>query len=425
MSRSHIAQLHSTPSTPTTPSNPFTSSHPRDSGVNAIGNLLSAPYDTDDELDSDAETLSSPAVRMRQPVARAGPAVHAAQGWGVDAKVRSYEGEVAGGPQYAYGADAGQGRQSQESGVLRPPTVVEFPEPTLQPNQGHGYGGGGGGIQPTNGLGLSHGSPPRAPVRSNSGPGYQQGGGYEGNGGYGGQQRPSPQRSVTAPLQPARYPPQNPHQHSPQQSPYGQQRPHPTITTALQPPPSILLPPPSSPISPLLAAPPAPHFSPLASPSSPAGSPSPRGSPGSPFRGPTQPAHSRASSASESIRGFDAMAEKKAFFREGQDELMVPFSPRRREPKPSGLRQGTRASGMDFWKRFSVSVRLDEVEKQKGPSSDWLSKAQGERGNIRKIIFAVLLLIILMVAGIVAGVLIHKANSGSDDSASTKVTGNL
>lgn len=73
------------------------------------------------------------------------------------------------------------------------------------------------------------------------------------------------------------------------------------------------------------------------------------------------------------------MKEKKALFRGGEDELSSPFSPRKQGlndvringagRQESGLRVGARksmargVSGVDFWKRFSMSVRLDQVTK--------------------------------------------------------------
>lgn len=141
----------------------------------------------------------------------------------------------------------------------------------------------------------------------------------------------------------------------------------PAITTVLFPLPPILLPAPASPISPLLAAPPQAHYSPFPSPSS--SHPSPHRHTPSSF--PLTPRHilphAPASSTSESIKGFDLLAEKKACFREGEEELITPFCPRPRN-KPSPLSNGVRASGADFWKRFSVSVRLDEIDRQKGSS---------------------------------------------------------
>ena len=74
---------------------------------------------------------------------------------------------------------------------------------------------------------------------------------------------------------------------------------------------------------------------------------------------------SSVSSSSESIRAFDLMKEKKALFREGEEELMSPFRERkeggRQEsgPRPHP-RRGNRPVTDYFWKRFSVSVRLDE-----------------------------------------------------------------
>lgn len=64
------------------------------------------------------------------------------------------------------------------------------------------------------------------------------------------------------------------------------------------------------------------------------------------------------------------MKEKKALFREGEEELLSPFSPRKGRQE-SGLRTGPRRGGnrgvsaVDFWKRFSVSVRLDQAGKER------------------------------------------------------------
>jgi len=62
------------------------------------------------------------------------------------------------------------------------------------------------------------------------------------------------------------------------------------------------------------------------------------------------------------------MKEKKALFRGGEEELMSPFSPRKNGGRQeSGLRPGAKkgvgrgVSTVDFWKRFSVSVRLDQI----------------------------------------------------------------
>jgi hypothetical protein len=117
-----------------------------------------------------------------------------------------------------------------------------------------------------------------------------------------------------------------------------------------------VLPPPSSPISPYLAAPP------LQTPPSPY----------SPASTPRDSTMSTGLPTSESIQGFQKMVEKKALFRGGEEELMSPFSPRRAGKRQEcGLRtgglgngNGGRVSGMDFWKRFSVSVRLDEVARK-------------------------------------------------------------
>jgi hypothetical protein len=119
------------------------------------------------------------------------------------------------------------------------------------------------------------------------------------------------------------------------------------------------LPPPSSPISPYLANP--QHQPPLPLPNSPFTNQTQSQSP-------SQPRIST-SSTSDSLRGFDIMREKKALFRGGEEELMSPFSPSSTKRQESGLRHGRGVSGMDFWKRFSVSVRLDQDAKNSGKES--------------------------------------------------------
>lgn len=68
------------------------------------------------------------------------------------------------------------------------------------------------------------------------------------------------------------------------------------------------------------------------------------------------------------------MVEKKALFRGGEEELMVPFSPRHGGSGTGGIggypriggrgRNGRGISGVEFWKRFSVSVKLEEAAKE-------------------------------------------------------------
>ncbi|WVF69913.1 hypothetical protein IAT40_004697 [Kwoniella sp. CBS 6097] len=476
MSRSHVANMHSISTPPGTPlSTPRvapspppprnTPGHvtplglntdrdrPRDSGVGAIGAFFATPYDSDADSDFDeiptparsANTTptSNPAI-VRNPVARARAGsvsvnVNTPKGYknALEAKIRSQAGELDGNwseEEDEEGIYNGRrrgdqeeqlnevqlqppspikGRQSDESGRVRPLTVVEFPEPSLQPEQGHGRGypqqqkqqhhaasppdyGNGIGL----GLGLTHTQPlrPAGPVPSHS----------DDNNGFTHERAlghpPAPLRSNTAPLQTQTQP--QPRSNSQQGQYPSAIRVHPPPTrtgrpqqprlntSSLSPPRTIALPPPSSPISPLLAAPPKPHFSPLSPPSSPFASPS---------------ANGRPDSTNGSIRGFDAMAEKKAFFREGQEELMSPFSTRRTERKRTG-RANTKSamilSGMDFWKRFSVHVKLDEAEKAQAKSGDrnssaWLNKAQEQRGRIKKIIWAFLVLLIILIAALV------------------------
>ncbi|KAK4684839.1 hypothetical protein P7C73_g5329, partial [Tremellales sp. Uapishka_1] len=138
---------------------------------------------------------------------------------------------------------------------------------------------------------------------------------------------------------------------------YNPQRPIPP-ETPYSPRPSAPhhLPPPSSPISPMLAAPPS-LFTP----------------PRSPFASPGVDNRASVASTTDSIRAFDIMKEKRALFREGQEDIMVPFSPR---PRAKDGKRATRMSRMfglggtptsgDFWKRYSTSVRLDEVARSAG-----------------------------------------------------------
>lgn len=71
------------------------------------------------------------------------------------------------------------------------------------------------------------------------------------------------------------------------------------------------------------------------------------------------------------------MKEKKALFRGGNDELMSPISPRPRREDENGRAVGVGMRrtvvgmpGGEFWKRFSVMVRLDEAEKAGAGSKD-------------------------------------------------------
>ncbi|WWC87027.1 uncharacterized protein L201_001910 [Kwoniella dendrophila CBS 6074] len=381
-------------------------SRPRDSGVQAIGAFFSTPYDSD--YDSDNEEISIPPINSNepnskndngtitiQPVVRSrssraiSVSVSKAQAKAhkdaLEAKIKSQAGELDDWdnndndndddyddeiiePPVSPAKRIGNGSwQSDESGRVRPLTVVEFPEPTLQPDQGHGKGY----PQPP-----SHNPQrPNGPIRSQSdGP----------NGST--RTSPSPNRSNTSP---SNYHPQPGNKSIPRID---------TSNGGLSPPRTIMLPPPSSPISPLLAAPPKPVFSSLSPPSSPFASPSRHGRGGS--------------SSNGSIRGFDVMAEKKALFREGQEELISPFSTRRDKPGRSGLNGKSQtksaflASGMDFWKRFEGHVKLDEQEraanKESGKESAWLSKAQERNGRIKKMIWVFLVILIILVVALVA-----------------------
>ncbi|WWD22090.1 hypothetical protein CI109_106579 [Kwoniella shandongensis] len=376
---------------------PRPDAHPRDSGFNSIGNLLSTPYDTDD---SDGEELVTPYNQSPINERRPSPLPTATtEGHNdvLEARVKSYESGIH--TDYSDDDDgstirfkphtpikegtrwSGASRQRHQSVESRPPTIVEFPEPSLQPSQGHGFG-----YPQSTASGTTAALRPsmsRSTSNPNVGPNTQQH-----------REVPrTPTRSRTVPDPSSMgYPPSpstnyhlSPH-HRPTQ-------PQISITTTFpltSPQRSFVLPPPSSPISPLLAAPPKSHISPLSPPISPFATSSGGGSGG----------RSRSSSTSESIRGFDIMTEKKALFREGHEELMSPFSPRMKGMKPlalaseSGLRNGgtRRASGMDFWKRFSVSVRVDEAQRKDGGDSTWLAQAHQTRGQIKKMIFVGLLL---------------------------------
>ncbi|TYJ56316.1 hypothetical protein B9479_003008 [Cryptococcus floricola] len=357
------------PYTPTAPSNPFAPPPPRsrDSGVSAIGALLSTPYD---DSDDESNYGPSPKPAKRHPVARQGPTIGQGGMAAVAQNVKSFEGEL----------DAGSGHH------------MGFTSPEIHSQAPFGHQPS---LQPTNGLGLTA-SPPK-PVRS-----YSNGPQPDYHVPMSG--RVEPQRSNTAPMQ---------HHYPPQPSP--QRRPQPPGINTLPPPMPINLPAPASPIAPFLAAPPSPHFSPMSATSAPS---SPVvGRPSSPSPSLARiPANARMSASSASIRGWDALAEKKAMFREGEDEVMSPFSTSRPRNKPSGLREGTRASGMDFWKRFSVADKLDQAEKKDGPSSDWLSKAQNNRGLIKKMVFGGLFLIVIIVAAIVVIVILLKQKNGSSSS---------
>ncbi|WVQ74071.1 hypothetical protein IAR50_003654 [Cryptococcus sp. DSM 104548] len=366
------------PYTPTAPSNPFAPPPPRsrDSGVGAIGTMLSVPYDGSDD-ESDYGPSTQPA--KRHPVARQGPTIGQGGMAAVAQNVKSFEGVL----------DASSGH---DMGYASPDT------------QSHATFGHQSSLPPTNGLGLTA-SPPK-PVRS-----YSNGPQPDYHVPMAG--RVEPQRSNTAPLA-------MPHHYPPQPSP--QRRPQPPGINTLPPPMPINLPAPASPISPFLAAPPSPHFNPMSPTSAPSSPALNRPSSPSPSLA-RIPANARMSASSASIRGFDALAEKKAMFREGEDEVMSPFSTSRPRNKPSGLRQGTRASGMDFWKRFSVADKLDQAERKEGPSSDWLSKAQTNRGLIKKMVFGGIFLIIVIVAAIIIIVILLKQKNGG--SASDDTQGNL
>lgn len=303
MSHSHIHNTFA----PSTLTNPFAPAppRPRDSGNGVIGNVLSAPYDTDDGSDADNAIIPKLHSDTRKPVDRSDPKVSQVAS-AVVQNVKSSEGEAAVHANHQHGPC---GRQP-----------IGFLTPNVQRNQGYGsydYTQSSNSIPSTNGLGLT--SSPQRQKQSDTNAQAEH-------------SQSVPNQSRTQPTH-GNYPPIR--------------NVPPAITTGLVPPRSILLPAPASPICPLLAAPPQAHYSPLPFPSSP--HPSPHRT--TPSSSPSTPkhilAHARASTTSESIRGFDLLAEKKASFREGEEELMTPFSPRPRN-KPSALRDGLRASGADF-----------------------------------------------------------------------------
>lgn len=141
MSRSHI---HNTDA-PSTPINPFApaSPRPRDSGIGAIGKLLSTPYDTNDESDADDAITPKLHSDTKQPVDRSGPRVSQVAS-AVVQSIKSPEGDVHVHADHQHGA---YGRQP-----------VSLPFPNVQHNQDYGsytYTQSSNNIAPTSGLGLS------------------------------------------------------------------------------------------------------------------------------------------------------------------------------------------------------------------------------------------------------------------------------
>ncbi|BEI96115.1 hypothetical protein CcaverHIS631_0110640 [Cutaneotrichosporon cavernicola] len=95
----------------------------------------------------------------------------------------------------------------------------------------------------------------------------------------------------------------------------------------------------AAPVSPMLAAPPRAHFSPMAPSLSP-------------------------SNDNASIRGHDYLREKNATFREGEEEVFTPFSPRARQAGPRTRVAGRKSiySTVDFWKRLSTVAKSHDKE---------------------------------------------------------------
>ena len=105
----------------------------------------------------------------------------------------------------------------------------------------------------------------------------------------------------------------------------------------------------SAPISPMLAAPPRAHF---AEPSSPAGG-----------------------SDNASLRAFDGLREKAATFREGEEEILTPFSTRRETGPRNQQQRRSRwgrlstvrpVSNYDLWKRISIVQKSGLHDKESG-----------------------------------------------------------
>ena len=152
--------------------------------------------------------------------------------------------------------------------------------------------------------------------------------------------------SVSIPLSPLRYPaPTRPPLLTPPATPT--HRLDQVSTPMLATPRSITplsVPPNASPISPLLAAPPQPHFNSISSPSS-----------------PFSTSDNRSSISSDSTWGYQIMLEKKALFR-GGDELISPFAMSTEALRQeSRLRHHIRAGSSAFSRRFSAAYKSDQI----------------------------------------------------------------
>ncbi|WOO82797.1 uncharacterized protein LOC62_04G006283 [Vanrija pseudolonga] len=141
------------------------------------------------------------------------------------------------------------------------------------------------------------------------------------------------------------------------------------------------------PISPMLAAPPRAVISPLTPPASPG------------------------------IQAFDQLREKHAAFREGEDEVFTPFSPRARQAGPR-VRAPQAKSGLaarmsrpftmgpvDFWKRFSTAGHLARHDKE----SQWIS--DHKRSIFRNPYFTFPLILSLLAVGAVITFVIIKLHN--------------
>ncbi|KAL7418591.1 hypothetical protein Q5752_007049 [Cryptotrichosporon argae] len=181
------------------------------------------------------------------------------------------------------------------------------------------------------------------------------------------------------------------------------------------------LPPPSTPISPLLAAPPSLTHS-LRSPASSLASPSSHShSHGHADLVPPAYGHdgqkradSFASAAADSdnasIVGYDIMREKRALFRGGEEDIMTPFSPRLPGPRPRAraTAPGRPDTVMDFWKRFSVSAKMGKGE------SDWLQSQKRKAAWWRRPkVLIPLLIVLLAAAALIIFLVIYLTHSSS------------
>lgn len=162
-----------------------------------------------------------------------------------------------------------------------------------------------------------------------------------------------------------------------------------------------VVPPNTLPVSPMLAAPPRAHFSPMTPPASPS---------------------SKAIGAIEAnlnspLSGFDKMREKGTCFREGEDEVLASFSPRitgegrprprpRQPGNPNGRKSAFRPlSTVDFWKRMSVVAKTHDPRKE----SEWMKSKKRSIWKNPMFVVPLALTIIAAIAVVAWGV--HKVRN--------------